>query len=90
MNSVNFENCFINVCQPCSKSYTDLKAFNCYFQSEKVNLEDLVKDYDASDLKAMGIPFGDSKKIMRKVEVIREEKLQEEEDQKRGGEDTLF
>jgi len=80
------------VATPLEEFLQDLKLDNYHdlFVSEKVNLEDLVKDYDASDLKAMGIPFGDSKKIMRKVEAIREEKLQEEEDQKRGGEDTLF
>jgi len=80
------------VATPLEEFLQDLKLDNYHdlFVSEKVCLEDLVKDYNASDLKAMGIPFGDSKKIMRKVEVIREEKLKDEEVHKRGGEDTLF
>ena len=79
-----------NLWQLFCKFHGDLIPSKNIFQSEKVCLEDLVKDYNASDLKAMGIPFGDSKKIMRKVEVIREEKLKDEEVHKRGGEDTLF
>jgi len=80
------------VATPLEEFLQGLKLDNYHdlFVSEKVCLEDLVKDYNASDLKAMGIPFGDSKKIMRKVEVIREEKLKDEEVHKRGGEDTLF